>query len=223
MERRIPSCPVRVDSVHFLPLPAYDESRLNEDAVQAMEALQAIVEHGRNVREKRNISLRTPIKSVAVVLRNPSQVVVDGITGPLKGYILSELNAWDFQVIPKEDEHDWVTLSLTPDFKILGKKLGKKMKAAKATITGLSHEEAVAVLAKGTYEVEGVTIDALTELVSKLSFSKEGEQWEATASQEGDIVVAIDCTQDEAILVGWKVQGAYQPRPAAAQGRGARP
>lgn len=199
-----PVMPGKSDSVHFLPKPAYDESRLNEDAVQAMQALQAIVEQGRNVREKRNISLRTPIKNVAVVLRKPSQVVIDGITGALKGYILSELNAWDFEVIPKEDEHDWVTLSLTPDFQALGKKLGKKMKAVKSTITALSHEEAVAVLANGTYEVEGVTIDALTELVSKLSFSKEGEQWEATANQDGDIVVAIDCTQDEAILAAGK-------------------
>ena len=199
-----PVMPGKSDSVHYLPLPKYDESRLNEDAVQAMEALQAIVELGRNAREKRNISLRTPIKSVVVVLRNPSQVVVDGITGPLKTYILSELNAWDFQVIPKENEHDWVTLSLIPDFKILGKKLGKNMKAAKAKITGLTHDEAVAALESGSLEVEGVAIDTKTEVVSKLSFSKEGEEWEATPSQEGDVVVAIDCTQDEAILSAGK-------------------
>lgn len=199
-----PVMPGKSDSVHYLPLPKYDESRLNEDAVQAMEALQAIVELGRNAREKRNISLRTPIKSVVVVLRNPSQVVVDGITGPLKAYILSELNAWDFQVIPKENEHDWVTLSLIPDFKVLGKKLGKNMKAAKAKITGLTHDEAVAALESGSLEVEGVAIDTKTEVVSKLSFSKEGEEWEATPSQEGDVVVAIDCTQDEAILSAGK-------------------
>jgi isoleucyl-tRNA synthetase len=82
-----------------------------------MEALQTIVEQGRNAREKRNISLRTPVKSVVAVLRNPGEHVVSGITGPLKTYILSELNAWDFTVVPKEQEHDWVTLSLLPNFK----------------------------------------------------------------------------------------------------------
>jgi len=127
------------DSVHFLPLPTYDETRLNQDAVEAMEALQTIVELGRNVREKRNISLRTPVKNVVVILRNPSANVIEGITGSLKGYILSELNAWDFTVIPKEEEHQWVTLSLQPDFAKLGKKLGKKMKAVKAAVTALSH------------------------------------------------------------------------------------
>eukprot|EP00566_Odontella_aurita_P004184 CAMPEP_0113545400 /NCGR_PEP_ID=MMETSP0015_2-20120614/11240_1 /TAXON_ID=2838 /ORGANISM="Odontella" /LENGTH=1181 /DNA_ID=CAMNT_0000445761 /DNA_START=46 /DNA_END=3591 /DNA_ORIENTATION=+ /assembly_acc=CAM_ASM_000160 len=199
-----PTVPGKSDSVHFLSLPAYDESRLNEGAVEAMEALQAVVEQGRNAREKRNISLRTPVKQVVVVLRNPSENVVAGITGTLKAYILSELNAWDFVVVPKEQEHDWVTLSLTPDFAVLGKKLGKKMKAVKAAITGMSHEDAVACLEKGSLEVEGVTIDAKTEITSKLAFSKEGDHWESTSNHEGTVVVALDCTQDEAILSAGK-------------------
>ena len=134
-----PVIPGKSDSVHFLRLPAYDESRLNENAVEAMEALQVIVENGRNVREKRNISLRTPVKCVTVILRNPSTNVVESIDGPLKGYILSELNTWDLVVVPKEEEHEWVTLALTPDFNVLGKKLGKKMKDFKTFVTSMSH------------------------------------------------------------------------------------
>jgi len=135
-----PVMPGKSDSVHFLTLPEYDPTRLNEDAVQSMTALQSIVEQGRNAREKRNISLRTPVKTVVAILRDPAAHVIEALGGPLKKYILSELNAWDFQVVPKEEEHDWVTLSLTPNFKVLGKKLGQKMKAVKAAVTGLSHE-----------------------------------------------------------------------------------
>ena len=195
-----PVMPGKSDSVHFLRLPEYDESRLNHDAVEAMEALQSIVEQGRNAREKRNISLRTPVKAVIAVLRNPSPKVVDGITGPLKKYILSELNAWEFTVIPKEDHHDWVTLSLTPDFKVLGRKLGKKMKAVGAAVKKLSHDEAVKCLEEGKLVVDDVELNTLTELVSKLSFSREGDNWEATPSADGATVVALDCTQDEAII-----------------------
>jgi isoleucyl-tRNA synthetase len=135
-----PVLPGKSDSVHFLKLPKYNASRLNQDAVEAMEALQGIVELGRNAREKRNISLRTPVKTVVAILRNPSETVVKGITGPLKQYILSELNAWDFQVVPKEQEHDWVTLSLTPNFEVLGKKFGKKMKSINDAVRNLKHE-----------------------------------------------------------------------------------
>jgi isoleucyl-tRNA synthetase len=85
--------PGKSDSVHFLRLPSYDKTCLNEDAVMAMSNPQAIVELCRNVCKKRNISLRSPIKSVTVLLRNPTPVVVDAIKGPLKNYILSEINA----------------------------------------------------------------------------------------------------------------------------------
>eukprot|EP00977_Amphora_coffeiformis_P029408 scaffold40463_cov206-Amphora_coffeaeformis.AAC.5 len=188
------------DSVHFLTLPPYDESRLNPEAVEAMEVLQSVVEQGRNAREKRNVSLRTPVKMITAILSNPAPHIVQGITGPLKSYILSELNAWDFYVVPKEEEHDWVTLKLSPDFSKLGKKLGKKMKAVKAYVVGLTHEQAVAALSKGTLEVEGETIDCATEVDSKLDFAKEGDHWEATAKTDGSLVVAVDCTQDEATL-----------------------
>mmetsp|Transcript_17003 Transcript_17003/g.39032 ORF Transcript_17003/g.39032 Transcript_17003/m.39032 type:complete len:1175 (+) Transcript_17003:190-3714(+) len=188
------------DSVHFLKLPEYDGSRLNAEAVEAMEALQNIVEQGRNAREKRNISLRTPIKSVVAILRNPPTHVVDGLTGPLKKYILSELNAWDFQVVPEEEQHNWVTLSLTPNFPVLGKKVGKKMKAITAAVRKMTHIEAVKCLEDGKLVVDDVELDTVNELISKLSFSKEGDHWESTASADGATVVAMDATQDDAIL-----------------------
>mmetsp|Transcript_3877 Transcript_3877/g.9228 ORF Transcript_3877/g.9228 Transcript_3877/m.9228 type:complete len:1170 (-) Transcript_3877:109-3618(-) len=188
------------DSVHFLTIPEYDESRLNAEAVEAMEGLQTIVEQGRNAREKRNISLRTPVKSVVAILRSPPEHVVKGLTGPLKKYILSELNAWDFQVVPEEEQQDWVTLSLTPNFKLLGKKVGKKMKAIASKVKTMTHKEAVACLEEGKLVVEDVELDTVTELISKLSFSKEGDHWESTPSADGATVVALDTTQDEAIL-----------------------
>lgn len=199
-----PVMPGKSDSVHFLKLPPYDPTRLNEDAVAAFTALQTIVELGRTIREKRNISLKTPIKSVTVVLRNPSPSVIDAITGPLKKYILSELNAWEFNVVPKEQEHEWVKLSLAPDFSVLGRKLGKNMKKAKELITNLSHNEAIACLEEGKLEGDGFTIDTKTEIISKLSFAKTEEHWESNSTQAGDYVVAVDCTQDEAILSAGK-------------------
>ena len=48
--------------------------------------------------------------------------------------------------------------------------------------------------------MEGIAIDTKTEVESILSFAKEGENWESASSSAGDLVVAIDCTQDEAIL-----------------------
>jgi len=141
-----PIYPGKSDSIHFLSLPTFDESRLNEESVESMQTLQAIVELGRNAREKRNISLKTPVKSVVVILRNANSYVIESLIGPLKNYILSELNAWDFTIVSKADEQHWVTLSLTPDFSLLGKKLGSKMNAAKIFINKMSHLVSVSTI-----------------------------------------------------------------------------
>ena len=134
-----PVMPGKSDSVHFLMLPSYNSALLNQDAVDAMETLQQIVELGRNIREKRLINLKTPVKNIVVILRDPSIKIVEALSESLKKYILSELNAWELTIVSKEDEHNWVTLALTPDFKLLGKKLGKKMGAVKKFVTNLSH------------------------------------------------------------------------------------
>jgi len=195
-----PVKPGKSDSVHFLTLPKYDDSRLNPEAVAAMGALQTIVEQGRNAREKRNISMRTPVKSVVAILRSPSDSVVNALTGPLQKYILSELNAWEFKLVPEEEQHDWVKLSLTPNFPVLGKKVGKKMKAITAAVKKMSHSDAVKCLEEGKLVVDDIELDTVTELISKLSFSKEGDFWESTPSADGATVVALDTTQDDAII-----------------------
>jgi len=61
-------------------------------------------------------------------------------------------------------------------------------------------QDAISTLEAGTLDFEGLTISAKDELISKLSFSKEGEQWESTSTATGDVVVAVDCTQDKAII-----------------------
>jgi isoleucyl-tRNA synthetase len=53
---------------------------------------------------------------------------------------------------------------------------------------------------EGKLTVVGIELDAATELTSKLNFSKEGDNWESTPSADGACVVALDCTQDAAIL-----------------------
>ena len=195
------------DSVHYLRLPTYDESRLNVQAVEAMKLLQSVVEQGRYAREKRNISLRYPVKKVVAILRNPAPYVVEGLMGPLKSYILSELNAWEFELVPKDQEHDWIKLSLTPKFKLLGKRLGKHMQTVKKQVNALTHEEAVQCLEAGQLVVGdngSIVLDCATEVESKLDFAKTSNgddgDWEPAVKVDGSLVVAVDCTQDEATV-----------------------
>eukprot|EP00624_Nannochloropsis_granulata_P007120 evm.model.NODE_6459_length_2755_cov_30.474047.1 len=60
----------KADSVHYVMLPMYDEARLNPACEERMATLQTVIELGRMVRERNNISLKTPVKEVIVVSKD---------------------------------------------------------------------------------------------------------------------------------------------------------
>jgi len=60
----------KADSVHYVMLPMYDAERLNPACEERMATLQTVIELGRMVRERNNISLKTPVKEVIVVSKD---------------------------------------------------------------------------------------------------------------------------------------------------------
>lgn len=73
-----------------------------------------------------------------------------------------------------------------------------------SSLSFLRIKDAITALAAGELVIEGVSIDTNTEIVSKLSFAKTEAHWESTSTPEGSIVVAVDCTQDDAIISSGK-------------------
>ena len=108
------------ESVHFCMLPIYDAEKLDEEVEQRMKNLFQVVELGRQIREKKSISLKTPIKSLTVVTAD--QTVLEAC-GSLRQYIQSELNIWD--VVLCADESEWSVFKIDPKFNILGRRVGK--------------------------------------------------------------------------------------------------
>jgi len=194
------------DSVHFLKLPSYDETRLNDTAIGAMGVLQEVVELGRNARDKRNVSLKMPIKNISYVVNGVDSNVLNEVETNLKDYIMSELNVWSVELIPASRENEWVKISLLPDLKKLGKKLGKNMGKVKKALVDMSHEDAKAAISAGTASVEGFEIDFTSEVLSKMNFNREGDHWESATNASGTVVVAIDTTEDEALLSAGKAR-----------------
>jgi isoleucyl-tRNA synthetase len=193
------------DSVHFLLLPKFDESRINETAVQGMQLLQAIVKCGRDAREKRLISLKMPVKKLVVCCPNVSNEVKENVKAQLSSYIMTELNAWDIVFADGAAESEWVKIALLPNLGVLGKKLGKNMGAVKKALVEMNHEDAKAAIAAGKATVAGVEIDFKEEVLSKYVYAKEGDNiWEGVIDGSGEILVAIDTEQDEKLISSGK-------------------
>jgi len=181
-------------SVHYLQLPSFDASRIDAECEAQMALLRTIVEIGRVTRERRNISLKTPVKDVLVVCAD--QARLDGL-GRLKGYIESELNAWTLTFTTEEDQ--WCSFKAETNDKHLGPLLGKNLRAVKDAVAQLTKEQIKEFQKTGTVEVAGSTLD--TEgLVVKRDFTGDKTIYEADASSDGSVVVILDVRQDAALL-----------------------
>ena len=62
----------RLQSVHFLPFPQPNLEALDPRMELKVARMQALIEKGRAARDKRGISLRTPLRAVKVTPNNKS-------------------------------------------------------------------------------------------------------------------------------------------------------
>lgn len=67
-------------------------NRLDSQAELEMRAMQTVVDLGRSAREKRGISLKTPVKGITVVCKDRKTL---NALDKLQSYVKGELNAWE--------------------------------------------------------------------------------------------------------------------------------
>lgn len=114
-------------SIHFLSYPTVREELFDERIETAVSRMQKVIDLGRNIREKKLISLKTPLKQL-VILHNDEQYLKD--VDALKGYIIEELNVRDL-VITSDEKKYGVEYRAVADWPVLGKKLKKDVKKLK--------------------------------------------------------------------------------------------
>lgn len=57
-------------SVHHIMLPAFDPLRIDPQAESDMRVMQQVIEMGRTARERRNVTLKTPIKGLTIITQS---------------------------------------------------------------------------------------------------------------------------------------------------------
>ncbi len=181
-------------SVHFVMLPLVDESRLNARAEARFKTLQQAVVLARVARERRHIRNNLPLKNVVVVAANAEDA--EALTY-LRGYFMSEVNAWDVTISTEWEK--LCTLSVSPNWKDLGKRLGKQMKVVAKAIAELNQEQILALMSAGSLTVCGFEL-TVEDLRVKREFKGDVTRFEACVSEDGCLLVAIDTTCDEEVL-----------------------
>ena len=136
-------------SVHLDSYPVVNESIIDKTLESNMDIVQKICSMALSLRKKEKIGVRQPLQRIAIPVTDNS--IKEGIVF-LKHIILEELNIKDIEFI----EGQMVEKNVKPNFRVMGKKFGKQMKAAAAVVTALSQEQ-IAQLENGaiTINVEG--------------------------------------------------------------------
>jgi isoleucyl-tRNA synthetase len=172
-------------SVHLAFFPEVQETAIDKELEQRMSYAQRITSLVLSLRKKEAIRVRQPLQKILLpVLDKDFQAQVEAV----ENLILSELNVKEFEYV--SDASGIIKKGIKPNFKTLGKRLGKNMKAGKAAIDAFTQVDIAQLEKAGVYTLDlaGESFDLTMEDVSITSEDIEG--W--MVASDAEITVALD-------------------------------
>ncbi|HMZ94446.1 MAG TPA: isoleucine--tRNA ligase [Chitinophagales bacterium] len=178
------------ESVHLVYLPKVDTSKIDTTLEQRMDYAKNISSLVLSLRKKTKIKVRQPLQKI--LIPNIDIEFINQID-KVKDLILSEVNVKEIEYI--SDTSGIISKKVKPNFKLLGKKLGGKMKLVADEITQFGYNEinTLEQNKKIDITVEGATYEILLEEVEIISDDIQG--W--LVANERGITVALDITITE--------------------------
>lgn len=142
MERLYLDLVPEAESVHYEPMPEYDESVVDKDLEERMELAQRASSMVLALRRKVNIKVRQPLSKIIIpVIDNKVKTQLEKV----KQLLLGEVNVKEAEFI--SDTAGLITKKIKPNFKTLGKIYGKQMKEIAAAFGAISQDEISAIQA----------------------------------------------------------------------------
>jgi isoleucyl-tRNA synthetase len=179
--------PLRHESVHLGDLTQPDSTKVDAALEQRMDYAQRICSLALSLRKREKLRVRQPLQKILLPILDPSfQEQVDAVADLIK----AEINVKEIEYVT--DTSGIITKKAKPNFKTLGKRLGKAMKAAADVIAGLSQEQINAFERSKTLAitVEGQAFDLEPEDLDVVTEDIPG--W--MVATDGEITVALDVT-----------------------------
>lgn len=177
-----------VRSVHFLRFPTVRQELFDTVVERRVSRMQKVIELGRLCRDRKTVSLKTPLKTLVVLHQDPE--FLDDVR-TLERYITEELNVRDLVLTSDENKYG-VEYTVDADVKNLGMKFKKDAVKIRKALPGLSPAEIRGFLDSGSLTVEGHQLVAEDLRVKRsLKESKETENFEPNV--DADVMILLDC------------------------------
>jgi isoleucyl-tRNA synthetase len=182
-----------VTSIHHVDFPKADTSKMDIALEERMQMAQDICSLVLSIRKKVNIKVRQPLQKILIPVLDPK---MKAAIEQMEELILAEVNVKEINYITETE--GVISKKLKPNFKLLGAKLGTKMKQASAVITALSQAQITQLEKEGrlNLDVEGESIPLLVSEVEIIAEDIPG--W--SVAVKNALTVALDITLSEALL-----------------------
>ncbi|PWY94752.1 isoleucyl-tRNA synthetase,cytoplasmic [Aspergillus sclerotioniger CBS 115572] len=174
-------------SVHFLPFPEVREELFDEVVERRVSRMQKVIELARISRERRNIGLKTPLKTLVVI--HQDQQYLDDVKS-LQSYILEELNILDLVLTSDEAKYN-VQYSVSADWPTLGKKLKKEVQKVKKALPSLTSEDVKKFVAEKKMLVDGIEL-VEGDLVVKRGLKEDSSSANMEPNTDNDALTILD-------------------------------
>jgi isoleucyl-tRNA synthetase len=177
-----------VRSVHLAKFPVADTSIIDVEQEERMALAQQVTSMIHSLRKKEAISVKQPLQRIAIPALNAEQ---QERIEAMKQLILDEVNVKEIEFV---EGAGMLVKKVKCNFRTMGKKFGKQMKAVAAAVSAMGQEQ-ISMLEQGsvTLCVEGV--DALIELEDVEIYSEDIPGW--SVANAGTLTVALDLTITE--------------------------
>jgi isoleucyl-tRNA synthetase len=178
----------KIESVHLTNMPVADEMVIDKLLEEQMEYAQTISSLVLSIRKKENIKVRQPLQKILIPMVDPR--IKDEIKH-VQDLILSEVNVKSLEFIAEIEK------SIKPNFRVLGKKVGAKMKAVGDAILKMNQANIAELEQNERFElqIEGETIEILPTEVEILSSDIAGYK----VANDGKVTVALDVEMSAAL------------------------
>ena len=175
------------ESVHLADFPVCDEAMIDKELEERMQIAQDISSMTLALRRKVNIKVRQPLHTLLVSAVDEHQrAAVEAV----QDIILNEVNVKELKFA--DAGSNILVKKVKPDFKKLGPRYGKVMKALATAIQAMTQEEIATFERDGsfTFPIDGNACTVLTDDVEIISEDIPG--W--LVANEGRLTIALDIT-----------------------------
>ena len=177
-------------SVHLTLFPVADENLIDKELEARMQMAQKVTSMVLALRRKVNIKVRQPLQSIMVpVVDDEQKRHIEAV----KDLILNEVNVKEIKLL--DSTTGFLVKKVKCNFKLLGPKFGKQMKAVAAQMSTLSQEAIAEFEKNGQYTLDIDGVPAVVDINDVEIFSEDIPGWQV--ANEGKLTVALEVTVTE--------------------------